>query len=87
MLPVTMKKPVWLVPVCVVDITIGLFLLLVVTLPGFTLDLKEKAARRGLTEFILVVAAINIAGPIGALWYHCHASERIERGETEGDDL
>lgn len=74
MLPESMKKPLWLVPVCIADITIGLFLLLAVTLPGFTPDLKEKAERRGLTGLLLAAAAINIAGPIGALWYHCRTS-------------
>ena len=76
MLPESMKKPVWLAPVCIADITIGVFLFLVVALPGFTPDLKEKAHRRGLTGFILVIAGINIAGPIAALWYHCRTSER-----------
>lgn len=87
MLPITMKKPVWLVPVCIVDITIGIFLLLVIAAPGFTPDLKEKAARRGLTAFMVAVAGINIVGPITALWFHCRESERIDRGETEESDL
>jgi|GEM_PF-3871473 len=81
MLPTTMRKPVWLAPICVIDLTLGLFLLIVITLPGFTPDLKEKAARRGLTALILAVAGINIIGPIAALWYHCRASERDDQGE------
>jgi len=87
MLPITMRKPVWLAPVCVADITLGLFLLLVVAAPGFTPDLKEKADRRGLTVFILIVAGINIVGPVAALWYHCRESKRADRGQTGGSDL
>lgn len=86
MLPTTMKKPVWLAPLCVADITLGLFLLFLVTVPGFAPDLKEKASRRGLTAFLLAAASINIVGPVAALWYHCRESKRIERGETGGDE-
>lgn len=81
MLPITMKKPLWLVPLCILDITIGLFLLLAVTTTWFAPDLKEKAERRGMTGFAVIAALINIAGPITALWYHCRESERTGGGE------
>lgn len=87
MLPTSMKKPVWLAPVCVADITLGLFLLLAVTSPWLTPDLKEKAARRGLTVILLAISAINILGPVAALWYHCRVSERADRGTTGEEHL
>lgn len=81
MLPITIKKPVWLVPLCILDLTIGLFLLLVVASSWFAPDLKDKADRRGLIGFIYMISFVNIAGPTVALWYHCKASESIEQEE------
>lgn len=82
MLPTTMKKPVWLAPLCIADITLGLFLLLVVAVPGFSSELREKAARRGLTAFLAAAAGINIVGPIAALWYHCRESAHLDQGDN-----
>lgn len=86
MVPISMKKPVWLTLVCVADLTMGLFLMVVITAPGFAPELRERVAHRGLTGFIFAIAATNIFGPIAALWYHCRASERSGQrmtGENE----
>lgn len=76
MLPITMKKPVWLVPLCILDLTIGLFLLLVVATSWFAPDLKDKTDRRGLTGLVYFIAVTNIVMPTFALWYHCRVSAR-----------
>ncbi|TSK09133.1 MAG: hypothetical protein FPO08_07520 [Geobacter sp.] len=81
MLPITMKKPVWLVPMCILDLTIGLFLLLVVGTSWFAPDLRDKAERRGLTGLVFLIAIANVAMPTVALWYHCRVG-----GEESGGD-
>jgi len=83
MIPITMRKPVWLVPICISNLTIGLFLLLAIVVPGFTPDLREQAIRNGIITLIFAAAVINIIGPVMALAYHCRASTRADHEISE----
>lgn len=75
MIPKSMKKPVWLVPVCIASLTLGIFLILTVS-TGFAPDLRDRADSRGGIGFLLLAGVLNILGPIGCLLYHSWGSQR-----------
>jgi hypothetical protein len=82
MIPKTMRKPVWLVPLCISDLTLGLLFLLVITVPEFTPEMRERAVRHGVTWLIFGIAAINITAPVTALLFHCRASTSADQDRT-----
>jgi hypothetical protein len=84
MIPVSMKKPLWLAPCCIVSLTLGIFLALVVT-TGLYPELKDRADRRGGTGFLLMVGISNVTFPIAALWWHTRAYERHAPGAPDDD--
>lgn len=69
-IPQDMKEPKWLMPVCILTFTIGVFLLTVLS-TELAPETKERAASRGLTQLLCVLAILNIASPIAALFYFC----------------
>jgi len=78
-----MRKPVWLVPVCIASLTVGIFLLLIVS-TGFDPELRDRADSRGGTGFLFLVGALNVLGPIACLMYH---SWKSQRGKIEDEQI
>ena len=79
MIPESMKKPFWLVPVSILSVTCGMFLMTVYLVPEFAPHMYEKMFRRGLYVAAPWVAFINIVIPVFALWFHTN------RGEGDAD--
>lgn len=79
MIPESMKRPFWLVPVSILSVTGGMFFLAVYFFPEFSPHLRENMFRRGLHVAAPWVAFINIVIPVFALWFHTN------RGEGDAD--
>jgi hypothetical protein len=81
MIPKSMKKPVWLAPTCIMNLTTGIFLLLVYLCPDFAPRLHENMFRRGVYIIMPVISGVSILAPIFCLWYHVWFDQKIAAGE------
>ncbi|MBU5636557.1 hypothetical protein KOM00_07380 [Geomonas sp. Red69] len=70
LIPEDMKEPKWMMPVCILTFTIGIFLLTVLS-TELVPEMRGRAASRGLTQFLAAIAILNVASPIAVLYYYC----------------
>lgn len=82
LIPQTMKRTVWLFPLCIMGVTLGIFMLLFAH-TDMDPELSDRISRRGGTEFCTFFGLLNILCPVWLLWFHSDRSEKIARGEID----
>lgn len=76
MIPESMKKNKWLVPGCIIGVTLGMYIMIVYLFPDFAPEMHERMVRKGLGVLAPFVGGVNILGPVATLWYHCRVEHR-----------
>lgn len=69
MTPSILKKPVWLVPLLVFCLSMGMFLNAVMFIPGFNPSLQDGLTGKNLLIPAILCSFMCIAIPVVSLWY------------------
>jgi hypothetical protein len=86
MIPKSMRTPVWLAPACILNFTLGVFLLAVYFFPDFAPRMHLNMIRRGVYVIIPFVVVMNVIAPVMCLWYCSWVDERVAAGEMDEED-
>ena len=84
MIPKSLKETWWLIPACIVAMTLGLFIMAVYLFPDFAPEMHERMVRKGLGVLAPLIGGFSILAPVATLWYHCRAGESVGRGGEGG---
>ncbi len=78
------QNRLWLVPVCIVSLSMGFFIIFTLVLPEFNPDLCESLTNSGLHIFAFNLGLVCVLAPI-LLLRICVEIDRVEGSEDEDD--
>ncbi len=86
-MPRYLQNHLWLVPICILSLSLGIYIILTLFLPEFNPHLCERFADKGVKPFAFFLGLACVASPITLLLISIEIDRMEESGEDEDGDL
>ena len=85
MIPDNLKVPFWLIPACILSMTVGLYLIIVLIIPGFNPYLMGRLEAMGFVPIAVGSGLLCFSLPILLLWV-CVKNENNNKTASAKED-
>ncbi len=86
-MPKSLKERPWLIPLSILSLTLGIYIILTYAFPGFAPFLRERLAVKRLSVQVLALGLLEVALPILLLRLCVESDKEGAERDDDDDDL